>query len=385
MKKRTLVFINIIAPYNIPLFNKVCTGLNNNIYFFFDQAKEINRNWAIDKAGLNFKYQVENSLSINITSKLNNDTSILKTIYFPFYIFKKIFKFRPAIVVSIEFGLRTIFSLLMCKIVGSKFVVMSDVTTTTESTIGGLKKFIRKSIAKLSDGAIARSYNAKCYLLSLGFEECNIVVAPYAVEFQLCDKNNSENEFQMLLNKLKEKIGDKFCFFYSGQFIHRKGLDILSRIVNDMPDVVKDKVIFILAGGTEGDLQKLLVNYDRKRFYPVGFIPNNELIHLYRLAHCFILPTRFDTWAVVVNEAVVSGCPVLVSKYAGSADELIEDGKTGFVFDPLDEQQFKEKLINCINNKDQLVLFSKMAKKKLVEYNNEVAANRIVELLKKWL
>jgi glycosyltransferase involved in cell wall biosynthesis len=47
---------------------------------------------------------------------------------------------------------------------------------------------------------------------------------------------------------------------------------------------------------------------------------------------------------LVVNEAMASGLPVLCSRYAGCAEELIIPGQTGEVFDPTDTQTLRDLL-----------------------------------------
>jgi glycosyltransferase involved in cell wall biosynthesis len=51
------------------------------------------------------------------------------------------------------------------------------------------------------------------------------------------------------------------------------------------------------------------------------------------------LPTLADTWAVVVNEALVAGLPVLGSAHAQAVEELIQDGGNGWIFKPDSEEE----------------------------------------------
>jgi 1,2-diacylglycerol 3-alpha-glucosyltransferase len=59
-----------------------------------------------------------------------------------------------------------------------------------------------------------------------------------------------------------------------------------------------------------------------------------ELPELYAFAGCFVLPSLREPWGLVVNEAMASGLPVIVSLRCGCADDLVENGSNGFIIDP---------------------------------------------------
>lgn len=65
-----------------------------------------------------------------------------------------------------------------------------------------------------------------------------------------------------------------------------------------------------------------------------GVQPLQNLPAYYGLASAFIHPALQDQWGLVVNEAMASGLPVLVSEGAGCAYDLVEDGVEGFTFAP---------------------------------------------------
>lgn len=68
-----------------------------------------------------------------------------------------------------------------------------------------------------------------------------------------------------------------------------------------------------------------------------GLKSSRELIPCYAFAGCFVLPSTREPWGLVVNEAMASGLPVLVSDRCGCAPDLVHDGRNGFVFDPTRE------------------------------------------------
>ena len=63
-----------------------------------------------------------------------------------------------------------------------------------------------------------------------------------------------------------------------------------------------------------------------------GFRNQSELPRFFQLADVFVLPSRHEPWGLIVNEAMASGCPVIVSTDVGCHADLITDGVEGCVF-----------------------------------------------------
>jgi glycosyltransferase involved in cell wall biosynthesis len=55
---------------------------------------------------------------------------------------------------------------------------------------------------------------------------------------------------------------------------------------------------------------------------------------VYRMADIFILPSQGpgETWGLAVNEAMASGCAIMMSDKAGGAVDLIQEGRNGIIF-----------------------------------------------------
>lgn len=70
-----------------------------------------------------------------------------------------------------------------------------------------------------------------------------------------------------------------------------------------------------------------------------GFVQYPELPTYYGLAGAFIHASTTEQWGLVVNEAMASGLPVLVSNRCGCAQDLVHEGVNGFTFDPCDVEQ----------------------------------------------
>jgi len=81
-----------------------------------------------------------------------------------------------------------------------------------------------------------------------------------------------------------------------------------------------------------------------------GFKPYHELPAYYGLAKAFVHSSTSEQWGLVVNEAVASGLPVIVSNRCGCAPELINGN--GFTFDPFEEKELAERLLKITSLSD---------------------------------
>jgi glycosyltransferase involved in cell wall biosynthesis len=72
----------------------------------------------------------------------------------------------------------------------------------------------------------------------------------------------------------------------------------------------------------------------------LGFLTKQQLIQALASADVFVLPTREDTYAVVVHEAACLSLPLIISQHAGAAEVLVNEGVNGYVIDPEDTANF---------------------------------------------
>lgn len=117
-----------------------------------------------------------------------------------------------------------------------------------------------------------------------------------------------------------------------GQCIPRKGGDIalhaLSRVQHS-----NWRLTIIGDGPSRKDLEILAARLgmsERVRF--LSFLPNQEALQIMASSDLLVLPSRFDGWGAVVNEALMSGVPVICSDQCGASD-LLRSSWRGEVFE----------------------------------------------------
>ena len=120
-----------------------------------------------------------------------------------------------------------------------------------------------------------------------------------------------------------------------GRQIPKKNFLFLLKAYKKYCSRAKDPAQLVLVGN--GPKREILEDFTRKydirliSFMP--FLSQEELRTTYHKALFFILPSKFgETWGNVVNEAMASGLPVLVSDQVGCASTLVKPGVNGFTF-----------------------------------------------------
>ena len=129
--------------------------------------------------------------------------------------------------------------------------------------------------------------------------------------------------------KEQRPVDGEVVFLFCGQMIARKGLDLLLEAFARLP---RGRLLF---AGREAELPALLAPLPadvRARIEYAGFIAPDALPAVFAKAHVFVLPSRYDGWGVVVNQAIAAGMPVICSDQVGAGYDLVEPSKNGLIF-----------------------------------------------------
>ena len=138
---------------------------------------------------------------------------------------------------------------------------------------------------------------------------------------------------------------------FVGQLVHRKGLDILLDALEPLWSQQPQLSLSVVGSGQEADALRRRVEAsgiaDRVRFE--GALAAQHIPQRIAQADALILPSRWDGWGLVANEALSVGVPVLISDRCGAAD-LVETGVNGWIFrsqDSGDLRRCLQALIAC--------------------------------------
>jgi len=105
--------------------------------------------------------------------------------------------------------------------------------------------------------------------------------------------------------------------------------------------------LILIGDGSEHLSLKQSIQCDLKdRVFLLPYKSQNELAVYYANAEALILPSIKETWGLVVNEAMASGLPVLVSNGCGCSETLVQEGINGFTFDPNNTNSISRAIIS---------------------------------------
>ena len=108
-----------------------------------------------------------------------------------------------------------------------------------------------------------------------------------------------------------------------------------------------------------------------------GFKQYDELPNYYGLANCFIHASTTEQWGLVVNEAMASGLPVLVSSRCGCAPDLVKEGHNGFTFDPYDINQLAGLMLKISSGQWDLVAMGQASQDIIADWSPQTFADNL--------
>jgi glycosyltransferase involved in cell wall biosynthesis len=165
--------------------------------------------------------------------------------------------------------------------------------------------------------------------------------------------------FEVPRARQTESPSNAIRILFVGQLVHRKGVDILIRACSLLS--AESFMLTIVGGGQEEfQLRKLASRLRLSQIRWLGKMANIELPGLYLRNDLLVVPSRFDGWAAVTNEALLSHLPVIISNACGSADIVYSTG-AGVVFNNGCVKDLATALNNPIKDRSLLKKWEKCA------------------------
>jgi glycosyltransferase involved in cell wall biosynthesis len=359
-KIKVLYLVNIPSPYRVNFFNEL--GKMCDLTVFFERKTSNGREESWFKNDFtNFKPVFLNGIKINKNTAMC--FSVLR------YLKKQRYDFIIIGGYATPTGMLAINYLKFKKI---PFGLNADGGIENKNEIF-LKKFLKKYFISSANFWLSTSDTTSNYLKYYGAKQDSLYLYPFTTLSQrdiLIDpvENKIKKKLREKLNIHEEKI-----ILSVGQFIYRKGFDLLLKGSKELP---KDYGVYILGGKPTQEYLQLKERLDLDNVHFISFKSKEELKEFYMASDLFVLPTREDIWGLVINEAMAYGLPVITTNKCVAGLELVKDNQNGFIVPINNHRILTKRIEELIEDKN---LLNKMGRNSLIKIKRYTLENMAKE------
>lgn len=360
---KVLFLTNVPSPYRVKFFNELGKHCNLTVVFEKKTSTERDESWKSYSFDW-FKGIILEGFSVNA------DTSLCLSV--KRFLKKDLFD----VIVCCNFTSPTgMYAVRYMKKHHIPYILESD-GGFAKSGKGFREKLKHHSIAG-ADYYLSTSTIHDEYYLKYGAKTEQIVRYPFS--------SVSENEILKtpISGEEKTKIKQSLCveedimILSVGQFIHRKGFDVLLQSASSFP---KNTGVYIVGGEPTEEYTKLKEQLGLSNVHFVGFKKPSELSKYYQAADLFVLPTREDIWGLVINEAMASALPVVTTERCLAGVEMIENNVNGKIASAENISELTEAITGLLSDSDMMKGIALANLDKAHQYTIETMVKRHLKL-----
>jgi len=230
--------------------------------------------------------------------------------------------------------------------------------TSLDARDGSLwKKWFKRAawplIFRMADQVIVPSSGTRELMRSLGIAEERITLTPYSVDndWWMAQAASVDRAAARQARGLVDN--ERAILFCAKLQPWKRPMDLLRAYA--MAQLENSRLLFAGEGPQKAELaaeaERLGIS-DQVDF--LGFVNQSALPALYKVVDLMVLPSTYEPFAVVVNEAMCCGCPVMVSDRVGAARDLVVPVAPDFIFPAGNVEALAEKLAGSLRNPARL-------------------------------
>ncbi|MCA9161382.1 MAG: glycosyltransferase family 4 protein [Planctomycetales bacterium] len=318
---RVAILVPFVAPHKKPIYQALANRCES-LAVLVSTPMEENRYWQPDWDGLDVIVQRTWTIRQIFRHRVGFREPLF--VHVPVDTWKRLRQVRPDVIISHEFGFRTLFAALYRQVSRkSRLVIWGGLSEHTEKGKGLTRLLLRKLLIRLADVVVVNGKSGMRYVRNLGMPDDRVLRFPYAT---------IPSPFDDAPPKRDESTRDHLVFV--GSLIERKGIVPFVECLADWCQSHPDREIRLTLVGEGPERPKLesLAKPDNLRLEICGHCGYERIHQAYREASIFAFPSLMDDWGMAVNEAMQAGLPILGSPYSQAIDEMVVEGEHGWRF-----------------------------------------------------
>jgi glycosyltransferase involved in cell wall biosynthesis len=217
------------------------------------------------------------------------------------------------------------------------------------------------------------------WLRRLGFSERRLFYAPYCVDVERLDR-------ALAALPPKDTLRESFhldertpVILTVARLAPEKQVDRLMDAFATVRKEQRCQLLIVGSGKLQNELHKTAERDEIPDVKFTGYLPQSELPAAYAASDVFVLFSSYEPWGLVVNEAMHCALPVVASDRVGSAYDLVQEGRTGYMVDHRDVRQLAERLRVLLHDAQLRRRMGWAAREHARAWNYERAADGILK------
>lgn len=217
-------------------------------------------------------------------------------------------------------------------------VLMSDTTRDAERRHWA-REAIKRRVVGLADSALVAGQPQAKYISELSMEKSKVFLGYDVVDNSFFSQKAQDARNNWKQNHLEIGLPENYLLCCARLIPEKNLLRLIAAFEKYSSRSIHEPWHLLIVG--PGPMEKEIRAYIEHKCLShavslIGAQSYEKMPIFYGLSKALILPSVSETWGLVVNEAMASKLPVLVSSHCGCVEDLLQDGRNGFSFDPLD-------------------------------------------------
>ena len=363
MTRRLVILTEIISPYRIPLFNALARdrGVDLHVIFLAETDPGL-REWQVHKEDIRFSYEVLPSWRKRVG---------------PFHVLlnrgvgRALAAAAPDAILCGGYNyLASWQALVWARARNIPFLLWSESNQQDLRRGHALVELLKNEFLHNCNGFVVPGRSAGAYVRDHGIRDHLIFTAPNAVDNEFFAGAAAAARQDQTARRRELSLPDRY-FLFVGRLVREKGVfDLLSSYAK-LNEQLRQRVglVFVGDGAARPQLEEQAASIATGQIRFAGFAQRENLAVYYALAEMLILPTYTDTWGLVVNEAMACGLPVILSRAAGCAADLLKENWNGLLVPPHDVSSLAAAMENLGDHHDLCVTMGDNSRQHVSQYS----------------
>jgi len=330
MRRRLVILTEIISPYRIPLFNALARQPEVDLHvIFLAETDPTLRLWQVYKEEIQFSSEVLRSWR----KRVGRYNALLN-----FGLGLALKEAKPDVILCGGYNYVASWQALSwARIHGIPFFLWTESNLQDLRRGHPLVEMLKDEFLRQCTGFVVPGRSAWEYLRAHKAKDASIFTAPNAVDNDLFSAAAADARQNAPARRAELGLPSRY-FLYLGRLVREKGVFDLLAAYAKLNGRRRQQIglVYVGDGVSRRKLEERAASIAPGMIRFAGFVQRNPLATYYALAEMLILPTYSDPWGLVVNEAMACGLPVLVSRVAGCAADLVRENWNGLLIPPGD-------------------------------------------------